>query len=75
VLRVDRVEEEEPGQRGERGHGGNWRLAWPELATIAASGGMNSATADMITAARIENRQISVHESTIRSRQAPIRAK
>jgi hypothetical protein len=50
-------------------------LAGPELATIAASGGMNSATADMITAARIENRQISVHESTIRSRQAPIRAK
>jgi len=42
---------------------------------IAASGGMNSATTDMITAARIEKRQIKVQDSTIRTRQTPIRVK
>ena len=43
---------------------GYWRLAGPALATMAASGGMKSATTDMITAARMEKRQITVQDST-----------
>jgi hypothetical protein len=50
-------------------------LAGLALATMAANGGMTSAITDIITAARIENRQIRVQDSTIRTRQTPIMMK
>ena len=34
----------------------HWRLAWLALPTMAANGGITSATTDMITAATIEYR-------------------
>jgi len=42
---------------------------------MAANGGMTSATADMMTAARTEKRQITIQASTISSRQTPIMTK
>jgi hypothetical protein len=51
------------------------RLPGPALATIAANGGITSATADIATAAVTENRQIKVHASTISSRHTPIMMK
>jgi len=51
------------------------RFAGPELATIAANGGMHSATADITTDARIEYRQMRVQASTISTRQVPIMMK
>jgi hypothetical protein len=50
-------------------------FAGPEFAMIAANGGMTSATADITTAARMENRQITIQASTIRTRQTPIMTK
>jgi hypothetical protein len=42
---------------------------------ITATGGTNSATADMMIAASSENRQTTIHDSTISTRHVPIKMK